>query len=127
MLPRIGVQRADQVATDTAAPVRRIDHEPPHPPTVIEGSDEYEIEKIIDHEDRHNGRRYLVHWLGYPNSDDEWIHEGNIAAKELIGEYLEGGVQGHEHTVSHKNGPSHRLTSSCDITSQLLSYFYEVL
>ena len=61
----------------------------PKPPPVIDGADdEYEIEYIWDHRDTAHGRQYLVHWLGYPNTDDEWIHEGNIDARELIEEYL---------------------------------------
>ena len=61
----------------------------PKPPPVIDGADdEYEIEYIRDHRDTARGRQYLVHWLGYPDTDDEWIHEGNIDARELIEEYL---------------------------------------
>ena len=61
--------------------------EPPRPP---EGTDEYEVESIVDHRDTHRGRQYLVHWLGYPNTDDEWIYEGHITAPELIDEYWQG-------------------------------------
>jgi len=61
----------------------------PKPPPVIDGADDkYEIEYIRDHRDTVRGRQYLVHWLGYPDTDDEWIHEGNIDARELIEEYL---------------------------------------
>jgi len=53
----------------------------------LKGQD-YEVEKIVDHCDTRRGRQYLVHWLGYLNSDDEWIHEEYINASELIEEYL---------------------------------------
>src|SRR5437667_344563 len=59
------------------------------PPPVFEGTEDYEIEKIIDHCDTRRGRQFLVHWLGYPDSDDEWVHEGHISAPELIEDYLE--------------------------------------
>jgi len=53
----------------------------PKPPPVIDGADDkYEIEYIRDHRDTARGQQYLVHWLGYPDTDDEWIHEGNIDA-----------------------------------------------
>jgi len=56
-------------------------HTMPKPPPVIDGADdEYEIEYIRDHRDTAHGWQYLVHWLGYPDTDDEWIHEGNIDA-----------------------------------------------
>ena len=64
------------------------DREPPRPPPVIEESNEYEVERVLDHRDLRSGRQYLIHWLGYPDSDDEWIHEDNIPGKELIAEYL---------------------------------------
>jgi len=63
--------------------------EPSRPPPEIDDPDLYEIEKIMDHRDTRGGRQFLVCWLGYPPSDDEWIHEGHIEAKELITEYLE--------------------------------------
>ena len=41
-------------------------------PAFDNDDDEYEIEKILDHcNSRHRGREYLVHWLGYPSSDDQ--------------------------------------------------------
>jgi hypothetical protein len=64
------------------------DREPARPPPVIEESNEYEVEQVLDHRDLRSGRQYLVHWLGYPDSDDEWIHEDNIPGKEPIAEYL---------------------------------------
>jgi hypothetical protein len=63
--------------------------EPPRPPPVVEGTEVYEIEHIVDHKDTRQGRRYLVHWLGYPDSDDEWIHEGEMGdAQEVVDDYL---------------------------------------
>jgi hypothetical protein len=62
----------------------------PCPPPVIEGTEEYEVEYIKDHRDTRRGRQYLVHWLGYPDTDDEWVHEGYMNAPELIDDYLQG-------------------------------------
>ena len=51
-----------------------------------EGED-YEIEKILDHKTLRSGTKYLIHWLGYPDTDNEWVHEGYIEAKDLIADY----------------------------------------
>jgi hypothetical protein len=71
---------------DTLFPDRAL----PKPPPVVEESNEYEIERILDHCDTTRGRQYLIHWPGYPDTDDEWIHEGYIEAQEPIDQYLEG-------------------------------------
>jgi hypothetical protein len=75
--------------------------EPPRPgPAYEEMDDEYEVEKILDHQDTRQGRKYLIHWLGYPKSDDQWIPEADLHAPALLAEYEanleEGGVQGQD-------------------------------
>jgi hypothetical protein len=60
------------------------------PSSVVDGADEYKIERILDHCDNARGCQYLVHWLGYPDTDDEWIYEGHIDVQELIDQYLDG-------------------------------------
>jgi len=61
------------------------------PPLVIDqGEEEYEIEAIIS--DRSFGRnrkkQYLVHWKGYPSSDDSWVNHKDLHAPEILQEYL---------------------------------------
>jgi hypothetical protein len=80
--------------------------EPARPgPAYDDDDEEYEIEKILDHKDTRHGREYLVHWLGWPTSDDQWIPEADLHAPDLLAEYNaliatphsgseEGGVQG---------------------------------
>jgi Chromo (CHRromatin Organisation MOdifier) domain len=59
--------------------------EPPRPPPAITESEEYEVEKIVDHRETRRRKQYKVQcWLGYPDSDDEWVHEGYVQAPELI-------------------------------------------
>jgi len=63
--------------------------EPSRPdPVFPEEEEEYEIEAIVDHRDIREHREYLVHWLGYPNSDDSWVKENDLHATNLLEEYL---------------------------------------
>ena len=59
------------------------------PPDVIEGEEEYEIEAIVTHRGNTPKRRqYLVKWLGYPSSENQWLSEKELQhSKELLQEY----------------------------------------
>ena len=61
------------------------------PPDLIDGEDEYEVEKIIDAKTRGRGCKmyYLVKWKGYPTSDNSWEPKENVRVKELIEEYYQ--------------------------------------
>ena len=62
--------------------------EPPRPPPIIPEDNQYEVERIVEHRPRRGrrGMEYKVHWLGYPEEDDEWIKEENIDA-QLVRDY----------------------------------------
>jgi hypothetical protein len=59
------------------------------PPDLIDGEEEYEVERIISH--RHHGRsqtlQYLVKWKGYPESDNTWEPTAQIHAPDLFKAY----------------------------------------
>jgi hypothetical protein len=58
------------------------------PPDLIEGEEEYEVESIRDMRmTRGQKRQYLVHWKGYPVSDDSWVDERDMNTPILIQEY----------------------------------------
>jgi hypothetical protein len=58
------------------------------PPDLIEGEEEYEVESIRDmRTTRGRKRQYLVHWKGYPMSDDSWVDEKDMNTPNLIQEY----------------------------------------
>jgi hypothetical protein len=59
------------------------------PPDLINGEEEYEVEKIIDMKQKGRGCKthYLIKWKGYPTSDNSWEPEDSVNAKELIREY----------------------------------------
>src|SRR6266404_4874335 len=58
-------------------------------PDLIDGEEEYEVERIVN--SRCFGHRhqvqYLVHWKGYPESDDQWILWSDLNAPELLTEF----------------------------------------
>ena len=61
------------------------------PPDLVDGEEEYEVEKIIDMKQMGRRRKtyYLVKWKGYPTSDNSWEPWENIHADELIKEFQE--------------------------------------
>ena len=56
------------------------------PPDLIDGEEEYEVERIVNH--RRHGRtrrlQYLVKWKGYPESDNTWEPADQVHASELV-------------------------------------------
>ena len=62
---------------------------PRPPPELIEDEEEYEVEAIRDV--RRTGRskqlQYLVHWKGYPNSDDSWVNHNDLHAPKLLKQF----------------------------------------
>ena len=61
-----------------------------HPPPIIDNEEEYEVEAILDARRKGRGRQlqYLVHWKGYPHSDDSWIMHKDLHAPELLTEFM---------------------------------------
>ncbi|KAL1684200.1 hypothetical protein EV122DRAFT_272770 [Schizophyllum commune] len=55
-----------------------------------ESEEEYEIERILNHQEKRFGRQrgYFVKWKGYGEADNSWVAEEDAAnAKDLITEY----------------------------------------
>ena len=59
------------------------------PPDLIEGEEEYEVEQILDSRVRGCQRQiqYLVKWVGYPDSDNQWLDAEQLTADEAIREF----------------------------------------
>jgi hypothetical protein len=60
------------------------------PPLVTEENDEeYEVEHIRDVRRHRRGCKlqYLIHWKGYPTTDDSWVDHNNLNAPELLKEF----------------------------------------
>ena len=59
----------------------------------INGEEEYEVERIINHQcyGRSKKLQYLVKWLNYPEADNTWEPADQVHAPELVKAY-------HQHT-----------------------------
>jgi hypothetical protein len=58
-------------------------------PELIDGEEEYSVEKILD--SRHFGRRrrlqYLVKWEGYPDVENMWVDKDDVFADDKVREF----------------------------------------
>ena len=59
------------------------------PPDLINDEEEYEVEQILDARVRGRNRKvqYLVKWVGYPDSDNQWLDAEQLTADEAIKEF----------------------------------------
>ena len=59
------------------------------PPDLINNEEEYEIEQILDSRVRGRNRRiqYLVKWVRYPDSDNQWLDADQLTANDAIREF----------------------------------------
>jgi len=64
--------------------------QPPPPPVIIDGDEEFEIEKVVDCRKRYNRTQYLVKWTGYPvDEKNNWIDEDGLDnAQDILDEFL---------------------------------------
>ena len=51
---------------------------PAPPPDLIDGEEEYEIEKIIRHHGTPSSRSFLIRWKGYSAEEDSWVPERDL-------------------------------------------------
>ncbi len=59
------------------------------PPDLVEGEEEYEVERIIAHRTfgRSKTPQYLIKWKGYPESDNSWEPADQVHAPDLLKRY----------------------------------------
>ena len=85
------------------------------PPDLVDGAEEYEVEKIPDKRRKGRGGKlqYLVKWKGYPDSDNEWVDRQDVHAPEEISRYEER-VQAHKSRAASckEPHPIHLMSSS---------------
>jgi len=57
---------------------------------LIQGQEEWEVEKILDLRQRHGKNKYLVRWKEYTQGDDTWEPKENLLnAGKKLQEYLQ--------------------------------------
>ena len=64
---------------------------PPSPPLVeVEGEEHAEVEEILDSRVHYGTLQYLVKWLGFPVTDNEWLKADELSkAEEYITDFHE--------------------------------------
>lgn len=58
---------------------------PPPPDEVIDGDELYEVEKVLQW--KKHGDQFLVKWVGYPSSDNQWLKRSDLKCDDLIEEF----------------------------------------
>jgi hypothetical protein len=87
-------------------------------PELIDGEEEYSVEKILD--SRRFGRRrrlqYLVKWEGYPDADNMWVDKDDVFADDKVREFKDSNPKSETHirnTSSAKYPHPSALARSC--------------
>jgi hypothetical protein len=66
------------------------------PPVIEEEEDQCEINAILDM--RRYGKKkmlqYLVHWKGYPHTNNSWVNHKDLNAPDLLKEYYHNSPMG---------------------------------
>jgi hypothetical protein len=60
---------------------------PPPPAKLIDGEEEFEVEKILDNRIQYHRLEYLIQWKGYYASHNSWSIHYNIHAPDAIAEF----------------------------------------
>jgi hypothetical protein len=55
---------------------------------IIEGKQEWEVEKVLRDQLYQKSWQYLVWWKGYSLAHDSWVKHSNLHAPDLINEYV---------------------------------------
>ena len=83
----------DVFHTDLLMPYRETHTHGPNylhpPPELVDGMEEFEVKKILDSRRRGRGCKlqYLVKWLGYPDSNNQWEDWDQLTADDAIQEF----------------------------------------
>jgi hypothetical protein len=87
------------------------------PPDLVDGVEEYEVEKVLDSCRHGRGRKlqYLVKWVGYPDSDNQWVNwDDATGAEGAIREFKRTNSDREVHikaSCTHNYSPSVRCSS----------------
>ena len=82
-------------------------------PELVNGEEEYVVEKILDSRLFGRGRRlqYLVKWEGYPDSDNQWVDKDDVFADDKVREFKQSNPASKTHIrgalAAHTSHPPH--------------------
>jgi hypothetical protein len=60
---------------------------PPPLPTLVEGVEEYQVEKILNSRHFRNQLQFLVKWEGYGYEHNEWVADSEVHAPLLVRDF----------------------------------------
>ena len=77
------------------------------PPDLIEGVEEYKVEKVLDSWKHGCGHKvqYLVKWKAYPDSDNQWVNWDDMHGEEAIAQFWKEEPLAITHIRDHVNRP----------------------
>jgi hypothetical protein len=91
-------------------------------PELIDGEEEYSVEKILD--SRHFGRRrrlqYLVKWEGYPDAENMWVDKDDVFANDKVREFKASNPD----AITHIRGASSAKSSHSPLPTRS-QYLYQ--
>jgi hypothetical protein len=78
-------------------------------PELIDGEEEYSIEKILDswHFGRRQRLQYLVKWEGYPDAENMWVDKDDVFADDKVREFKAS----NPNAITHIRGASSAKSS----------------
>src|SRR5882724_4318323 len=95
----------------------RVQHDPPPPPVIKDGVEEYEVEWILDSQLFRGKLEYLVCWKGYRVEEDEWRPVEDIrGSRWLVSKFHHRNPEAPQHisTLYFSNLPFHPLSNFTD-------------
>jgi hypothetical protein len=99
------------------------------PPDLVDGVEEYEVEKVLDSRRYRHGRKlqYLIAWKGYPDSDNQWVNWDDAeGAEDAIREFKRSSPDREIHIKASITSPyssSHSRISSMSASPTSTCHF----
>src|SRR5882724_5945164 len=107
---------------DTIA--ERVQCDPPPPPVIKDGVEEYEVERILDSRLFRGKLEYLVRWKGYGVEEDKWRPVEDVkGSRRLVSEFHCRNLEAPQHisTLDFSNLPFRPLSNFTDTPDTVLS------
>jgi hypothetical protein len=99
------------------------------PPDLVDGVEEYEVEKVLDSRRYGRGRKlqYLIAWKGYLDSDNQWVNWDDAeGAEDAIREFKRSNPDREIHikaSIDSPCSPSHSRISSMSVSPTSTCHF----